>query len=71
MLDVHIYVYLLPREIHTTIMVGFVISLNDDIFTREASKDKLHISRDHFRYLCSTALFLTLAIKEFHVGMES
>ena len=54
------------------------MSLNDDRFFGEASKDKLHIPMDHFRmfasrtakYLCDTALFLELAMKDFHVGRE-
>ena len=70
-LDVQRYVNLLPREIHTTHFL-WSISMNNDIFIGEASKDKLHISSDHLgclhhvsgRYLCNAALFLALAMKD-------
>ena len=76
MLDVQRYVYLLPREIHTTNLIGLVIHFLVGIFTGEASKDKLHISMNHFRmyvprigYLGNVALFLALATNDVHVGM--
>ena len=78
MLDVQRYVYLLPHEIHTTNLVGFVIiSLNDDRFIGEASKSCTSLGTisgclHHIlaRYLCNAALFFVLVMKDFHVGME-